>query len=182
MKCLYFIRHGESEGNVSGVFSGRMDIDLTDKGIKEAKQAGAAAHEQGLHFDLIIASPFKRAQDTARFVAEAVGYPAEQIETHELLLERDFGSLEGTSMETYLNEHSYEEIDGVEGAEPLEQLQLRALAMLDYCNLLDSENILLVGHAAFGRALRRAVEGKPFTAEYTDPFKQIPNAQIIKLL
>ena len=182
MKRLYFIRHGESEGNVSGVFSGRMDVNLTEKGIREAKQAGTDAQEQQLRFDLIIASPFKRTQDTARYIAEAIGYPKENIETHELLLERDFGSLEGTSMEAFLSEHSYREIDGTDGAETLEQLQLRALAMLDYCNLLEPESILLVGHAAFGRALRRTVEGKPFTAEYTDPFKQIPNAEIIQLM
>jgi len=182
MKRLYFIRHGESEGNVAGIFSGRMDVELTPKGVQQARIAGIQAKETGLVINLIITSPYKRTRATANSIATEIGYPLNKIKTNELLLERNFGNLEGTSMDDYLNEHLYQEIDNTEKAETLEHLQLRALSLLDHCKMIESDNILLVGHAAFGRALRRVIENKPYTAEYTDPLKQIPNAEIIKLI
>ena len=96
MKHLYYMRHGESTYNAQEMWAGQADAPLSAKGHKQAKRAATKAKQQGLAFDIIISSPLSRAHHTAKYIAEAVGYPEDEILLHPGFVERGFGSLEGT--------------------------------------------------------------------------------------
>ena len=51
MAKLVLIRHGQSEWNLSNLFTGWVDVDLSEKGVEQAKAAGKAIKEHGLDFD-----------------------------------------------------------------------------------------------------------------------------------
>lgn len=70
MKTVYFVRHGESEANVSPVFQA-PDSPLNDTGLTQAR--AVAERIQKVQFDVLIASPFARAKKTAEIIADATG-------------------------------------------------------------------------------------------------------------
>ncbi|MCT7783343.1 MAG: histidine phosphatase family protein, partial [Lactobacillus iners] len=51
MSKLVLIRHGQSQWNLSNQFTGWVDVNLSDKGVEEAKKAGRLIKEHGLQFD-----------------------------------------------------------------------------------------------------------------------------------
>jgi len=180
MKQLYFVRHGISEMNKLKLWSGHTDTPLAPEGHDQAKKAGQQAHEQGLHFDIIISSPLQRAHDTAKHIAMHTGYPNEGIVLKDFLKERNFGTLEGTSIlrtvsaKYLINEAA---IDVYKGVEPFTSLQKRADEAYAYLQTLTHDRILVVAHGAFGRALYRAVHGLPSTKRVS----RYKNAKIIQL-
>lgn len=184
MKSLYFIRHGKTLANTAEKWNGQSEDPLTDEGLKQATEAGAKAKTEGLHFDLIISSPLSRAKDTATLIAKEIGYPGNLIMIDELLLERNVGVLEQTLFKVFFDEHEYADVDNVEGAETVEQLQIRATEFLDKAKGLPESDILVVSHGAFGRALVRAINNRPWTDEYTPGWDKhyIPNAEVFRLI
>lgn len=181
MKRLFFIRHGQTDMNVSGHLSGHSESLLTDEGKKQATVAAQHARGKLPSINLIISSPLGRAQETAKLIALELGYPVKKIETSNLLIERNFGVLEGVHAPTYFKTHNYQHIDSADEAETIEQLQVRAKMALDYLRSRTVGNILIVSHGAFGRALRREVNHLPYTHEYEE-FKPIDNAEIVELI
>src|SRR6185437_9776053 len=150
MKHLYFIRHGLSEMNKTGVWSGAAsESPLTAEGRNQAKAAGIAAKQLGL--DYIISSPLSRAHDTAKIIAGAIGYPEEKIELNSLLIERDLGPLEGQPWDPDLN------LDDIADVETAEEITRRAKLTLAHLQTLDAESILVVSHGSFGRAFRHVI-------------------------
>jgi broad specificity phosphatase PhoE len=85
------LRHGETALSAERRFAGRGDIPLTDLGHDQAAATAARLARRG-GIDLILTSPLRRAQQTARAVADAVGVP---LSVDEGLVETDFGSWEG---------------------------------------------------------------------------------------
>jgi len=61
---LVLIRHGESQWNKENRFTGWTDVDLTEKGIEEAKNAGNLLKTEGFTFDIAYTSVLKRAIHT----------------------------------------------------------------------------------------------------------------------
>jgi bisphosphoglycerate-dependent phosphoglycerate mutase len=93
-RALYIVRHGESEYNAKGLLAGITDIPLTDTGREQARQAGAQLAQLGI--TRIVSSPLVRAYETARIIADTIGFDPEAIIVDERLHERNFGELEGT--------------------------------------------------------------------------------------
>ena len=181
MKTLYFIRHGQTDTNIAGLLSGHIEAILTDDGKAQASAAGKELKAKHQHIDLIICSPLKRAYETACLIATELEYPIRRIEKNPLFMERSFGVLEGTSAEKFFKSGGYKELDSVQGAESVASLQKRAEKALEYIKTLPDENILIVGHGASGRALRRVVNGEPPTNEYIGELKMINNSEILEL-
>lgn len=182
MKRLFYIRHGETEMNVSGLLSGAIETPLTKNGIKQAAAIGRKIGTDLPKIDLIVCSPMERAYETAKLVAKEINYPVSAIQKNELFVERTYGVLEGTSNVHFMKPGNYHELDDVQGAETIEQLQKRAARAFRYLSGLDgSDTILIVAHNAFGRALRRVTKDQPHTQEY-EKFEQLPNAAVIELI
>jgi 2,3-bisphosphoglycerate-dependent phosphoglycerate mutase len=93
MAQLVIFRHGQSAWNLENKFTGWVDVDLTPKGIEEAKQAGAKL--KGYHFDYAYASDLVRAQKTLTLALEAAGHPPLQPVYDKALNERMYGDLQG---------------------------------------------------------------------------------------
>ena len=92
---LVLVRHGESEWNKLNLFTGWKDPDLTEKGIAEAKAAGARLAAAGHRFDVAYTSVLTRAQHTLRLILAELDQPALETIRDKALNERDYGDLSG---------------------------------------------------------------------------------------
>ena len=92
---LVLIRHGESQWNLENRFTGWKDVDLSPKGMEEAKAAGKALKEMGLVFDVAYTSYLKRAIKTLNFVLEEMDELYIPVYKSWRLNERHYGALQG---------------------------------------------------------------------------------------
>ena len=67
---LVLLRHGESVWNKENKFTGWTDVDLSEKGIKEAKESGRVLKKEGYAFDVAFTSVLKRAIRTLWFALD----------------------------------------------------------------------------------------------------------------
>ncbi|CAK1221622.1 MULTISPECIES: 2,3-diphosphoglycerate-dependent phosphoglycerate mutase [Fructobacillus] len=95
MAKLVLIRHGQSEWNALNLFNGWIDTKLSDKGIDQAKQAGALLKEEGLVFDQAYTSVLTRAITTLHYALEEAGQLYVPEEKSWRLNERHYGALQG---------------------------------------------------------------------------------------
>ena len=93
-RLLVLVRHGQSDWNLKNLFTGWRDVDLTDKGVTEAREAGRKLKAQGLKFDVAFTSALKRAQRTLDLMLEELGQNPPIIRD-QALNERDYGDLVG---------------------------------------------------------------------------------------
>lgn len=93
-RLLVLVRHGQSEWNLKNLFTGWRDVDLTEKGVTEAREAGRKLKAQGLKFDVAYTSALKRAQRTLDLMLEEMGQTIPVIKD-QALNERDYGDLSG---------------------------------------------------------------------------------------
>ena len=156
--------------NILGRFSGRTDTPLAPEGIEQAKVAGQQA--ASLDIDLIVTSPMERALETAKIMAQQMGYDQSKIVINDLFMEREFGSLEGKKYS------KTRDLEGFDGVETVAQILDRAQQGIDFLNQQQATTILVVSHGATGRALRHLLNPEaPF--DYPAGFG---NAVIVKLL
>jgi 2,3-bisphosphoglycerate-dependent phosphoglycerate mutase len=94
-RLLVLVRHGQSEWNLKNLFTGWRDVDLTEQGVREARDAGRKLKAQGIAFDVAYTSALKRAQRTLSLVLEEMGASGLQTFKHLALNERDYGDLSG---------------------------------------------------------------------------------------
>jgi probable phosphoglycerate mutase len=183
MKNLYFVRHGLSEMNIHGKYAGSSETPLTHIGREQAKNAGLHLKRNGIDVDIIISSPMSRTLETARHIASEINYELEHILTHNGLIERHFGNLEGTYSKNSLVDRETAladpyALDYVDGIEKIDTLQQRANKLFHELRSMPYDTVLLVSHGAFGRALYRAIHDLPIE----NPGIQFRNAEIVKLI
>jgi 2,3-bisphosphoglycerate-dependent phosphoglycerate mutase len=95
MHKLVLLRHGESTWNRENLFTGWTDVDLSDKGIEEAREAGRILHEQGFAFDIAYTSVLKRAIRTLWIVMDGMDLMWIPVVRDWRLNERHYGALQG---------------------------------------------------------------------------------------
>lgn len=94
-RLLVLVRHGQSEWNLKNLFTGWRDVELTEKGVAEARAAGQRLKAQGLTFDCAYTSDLKRAQNTLKLIQEEMGLTKISVTKNVALNERDYGDLSG---------------------------------------------------------------------------------------
>ena len=94
-RLLVLVRHGQSEWNLKNLFTGWRDVDLTEQGIAEAKEAGRKLKAKGIVFDVGYTSALKRAQRTLDILLGEMGQTGLPIIRDQALNERDYGDLSG---------------------------------------------------------------------------------------
>jgi 2,3-bisphosphoglycerate-dependent phosphoglycerate mutase len=94
-RLLVLVRHGQSEWNLKNLFTGWRDVELTEQGIAEAKEAGRKLKAQGLTFDIAFTSALKRAQNTLDLLLTEMGQTSIPVIKDQALNERDYGDLSG---------------------------------------------------------------------------------------
>jgi 2,3-bisphosphoglycerate-dependent phosphoglycerate mutase len=168
---LVISRHGESEWNLLGKWTGLTDVGLTEKGAKDAEVIGSIIPKD-IKFDEVYTSVLKRTEETLQGIIRGLGKP----EINELpktaaaeLNERDYGKY--TGMNKWEVKESVDEATftglrrgwdfPVEGGENLKQVYERVIPYFEreiLPKLQAGENILMVAHGNSIRALMKYLE------------------------
>jgi 2,3-bisphosphoglycerate-dependent phosphoglycerate mutase len=168
MAKLILLRHGQSVWNQENRFTGWVDVDLSEKGVQEAKQAGLALRDQPI--DRVFTSMLMRAQKTASLALEAAGKSGLPTVRDEALNERHYGDLQGLDKDETRQKHGEEQVKiwrrsfdvPPPGGESLKDTCER---VMPYWRdqilpaLLAGDNVLVAAHGNSLRALTKELEG-----------------------
>ena len=106
---LVLVRHGESIWNKENKFTGWTDVDLSEKGIEEAKNAGLKLKQQGFTFDLAYTSVLKRANHTLDLILKELNLNI-PISYAWQLNERHYGALQGLNKDETKKKYGEEQV------------------------------------------------------------------------
>ena len=107
---IVLLRHGESVWNKENRFTGWTDVDLTDKGVQEAKKAGVVLEEKEFIFDVVFTSVLKRAVRTTWLVLEQMDLMWVPVVNSWRLNERHYGALQGLNKADTAAKHGEEQV------------------------------------------------------------------------
>lgn len=110
MKKIVLIRHGESIWNKQNRFTGWTDVDLSEKGIEEAHEAGKILKEKGYDFDLAYTSVQKRAIRTLWIILDEMDLMHIPVIRDWHLNERHYGGLTGLNKQETAEKHGKEQV------------------------------------------------------------------------
>ena len=102
---LILLRHGESEWNAKNLFTGWVDVELSDKGRAEAKRGGELLKSKNLLPDILHTSVLRRAIDTSQIALEACDRAFIPVRRSWRLNERHYGDLQGKDKAATLAEY-----------------------------------------------------------------------------
>ena len=152
MGHLYFVRHGQTVWNAANKICGATDIELTELGHEQAKEAGRRILEEGIKADEILYSPLIRAAETARHISEITGTPRR---ADPRLIEQNFGKYESTPRngeEFFAAKQQF--MNRFEGGESMLQVAQRIYNLLDDLKEeSDRKTYILVAHNGIARVL-----------------------------
>src|ERR1044071_1614600 len=107
---LVLLRHGESQWNRENRFTGWVDVDLSPKGIEEARDAGRLLRAEGYRFDLAYTSVLKRAIRTLWIALDALDQMWLPEEKQWRLNERHYGALQGLNKAEMAAQHGEQQV------------------------------------------------------------------------
>lgn len=168
---LVVTRHGESEWNLLGKWTGLTDVSITEKGAKDAEEIGRTIPAE-IHFDEIYTSVLKRTEETLQGIIRGMGKP----ELNDLpktanaaINERDYGKYTGMNkwdVQKAVDEATFTGLRRgwdfpVEGGENLKQVYERVVPYFEsemLPKLQGGENLLMVAHGNSIRALMKYLD------------------------
>jgi len=163
-RLLVLLRHGESEWNLKNLFTGWTDVDLSPKGVEEAKEAGRRLKAHGLTFDVAYTSVLIRAQKTLALALVELGQTNLPEFRDQALNERHYGDLCGLNKDDARKKWGEEQVHlwrrsydvQPPGGESLKDTVARALPY--YCqnilpDVLNGQRVLVAAHGNSLRAL-----------------------------
>ncbi|MDO4781117.1 MAG: 2,3-diphosphoglycerate-dependent phosphoglycerate mutase [Candidatus Saccharibacteria bacterium] len=184
MGILVISRHGESEWNVLGKWTGWTDVGLTEKGVADTVRLGALLKD--IQFDGAYTSALKRTHQTLDVLLEGAGIAELPVVRAAELNERDYGDLTGKNKWEVKDEIGEEAFNGIRrgwdypvpGGETLKDVYHRVLPYFErevLPRLQAGENILLVAHGNSIRALMKYLDQIPEAemAHVEMPFGQV---------
>lgn len=170
MAKLVLVRHGQSEWNAKGLWTGLMDIPLSTKGKEEAKHTAEAL--QGITFNIAFTSTLMRAQQTLEIILKTLSQEQIQTISSPALNERDYGIYTGVNkweVEKKLGEKEFLKLRRswdypIPKGESLKQVSERVFAyytseILPY--LKNHQTILVAAHGNSIRALIKHLDNIP---------------------
>lgn len=107
---LILLRHGQSKWNLENRFTGWVDVDLTDRGRREAIHAGTLLRGEGLTFDAAHVSVLRRAISTLNIVLDVMEQQWIPVSKTWRLNERHYGALQGLNKAETAAEHGEEQV------------------------------------------------------------------------
>ncbi|OGL34720.1 hypothetical protein A3F65_03430 [Candidatus Saccharibacteria bacterium RIFCSPHIGHO2_12_FULL_47_16b] len=163
MKTIYFVRHGESEANATGLAAGKeLNSPLTAGGREQAKQAGHDLKNKNV--ELIVSSSLIRAHETAKIIAQIVGYDLSEIVIRDDFIERAYGIHSNKSNDEYLEAARANTLH--KSAETAESMYDRTVKGLDWLKKRPETKIVLVSHGGISRVLRVMHQNLPLNHMY----------------
>jgi 2,3-bisphosphoglycerate-dependent phosphoglycerate mutase len=110
MPTLVLLRHGQSQWNLENRFTGWWDVDLSDKGIGEARAAGVLLRDQGFDFDCCFTSVLTRAIRTLHLVLHEMDRLWLPVTKDWRLNERHYGGLTGLNKQEMIDKVGAEQV------------------------------------------------------------------------
>lgn len=107
---LVLCRHGQSEWNLKNLFTGWTDVDLTEKGVAEAKRAGKDLRDLNIQFDVAYTSVLKRAIRTLWLVLDEMDLMWIPVIRDWRLNERHYGDLQGLNKAETAAKHGEDQV------------------------------------------------------------------------
>ncbi len=167
MAYLVLVRHGQSEWNALGLWTGWEDVGLTEQGKNEARQA--AEHLRDITLHKAHTSKLIRAQQTLQEIKEALEHIDLETVEHEALNERHYGDYTGKNkweVQKAIGEKDFQKLrrnwdHPVPGGETLKDVHARALPYYEEHILGDlkaGKNIIVAGHGNTLRAIMKHLD------------------------
>lgn len=169
MGKLYLVRHGESEWNATGQWSGTSDVHLDDKGFDEATKFGLKFKENNFRIDIAYCSEQMRTRETIEGILNASQQFDVDVIHDSAINERDYGDYTGKNkweMKELLGEDVFNELRRgwdvpVPNGETLKMVYERVMPF--YTNVIlpklhEGNNVLIVGHGNCIRALMKYID------------------------
>lgn len=110
MKKIVLVRHGESQWNKENRFTGWTNVDLSEKGVEEAKKAGELMKSSGLAFQVAYTSYLKRAIKTLNFALDALDEDWIPVHKTWRLNEKHYGFLQGLNKKETAEKYGDEQV------------------------------------------------------------------------
>ena len=164
MASLVLVRHGQSQWNEKNLFTGWKDPNLTERGEKEALQAGIALKESGHKFHIMFTSVLLRAKRTGNIILQQMAQENLKIVENAALNERNYGDLAGLNKDDARKKWGEDQVHqwrrSFDIAPPGgESLKMTAGRVIPYYNenilplLKENQEVLVVAHGNSLRAL-----------------------------
>ncbi|MBO0901325.1 phosphoglyceromutase [Cellulomonas sp. zg-ZUI222] len=106
---LVLLRHGESEWNAKNLFTGWVDVPLSEKGVEEAKRGGTLLTDAGVLPDVVHTSLLRRAITTANYALDVADRHWIPVKRSWRLNERHYGALQGKNKKETLEQYGEEQ-------------------------------------------------------------------------
>ena len=110
MTKLVLVRHGQSVWNLENRFTGWVDVDLSERGINEAREAGNTLKDNDFAFDVTMTSYLKRSIRTLWLILDALDQMYLPIQTDWRLNERHYGALQGLDKRETVAQHGEQQV------------------------------------------------------------------------
>lgn len=107
---LILLRHGQSVWNLENIFTGWTDVELSERGVSEARAAGVTMAEAGATIDVMHTSLLRRAIDTGALALAEMGQGWIPVHKHWRLNERHYGALQGQNKKKVAEEVGVEQL------------------------------------------------------------------------
>jgi probable phosphoglycerate mutase len=144
MTYLYLVRHGETFDNINQILQGQTDGELTANGIRQAEEVRDRLKNE--HFDAVVSSDLQRSIDTATIIAQPHHL---DVETVELLRERDWGGFTGEYIPDIKGKKWPDDV------ESLEKMLSRAHNFITYIKAkYEGKRVIAVGHGIINKAIQ----------------------------
>jgi 2,3-bisphosphoglycerate-dependent phosphoglycerate mutase len=167
MAYLVLVRHGQSEWNALGLWTGQQDVPLTEQGREEARKAADGLRDITLH--KAYTSKLSRAQETLREIKEALGHTELETVKHEALNERHYGDYTAKNkweIKESIGEEEFTKLrrtwdHPVPNGETLKDVHARALQYYEQhivADLQAGKNVIVAAHGNTLRALMKHLE------------------------
>lgn len=148
---ICIIRHGETDWNAQKRCQGREDIELNENGKIQATEI--ANQLKKINWDIIISSPLKRAETTAKIITHEL--KTKLIIINEKFIERDYGKASGLTFDQWKKAFPDGLIPGKENDEDLKNRVFKGLC--DVVSEYRGKNILLISHGAVINSILKTV-------------------------
>jgi broad specificity phosphatase PhoE len=176
---FYYLRHGETDWNLSNHIMGQQDIPLNERGIQQSQKIKMCLKH--IEFEKIWSSPLRRARQTAEIINEEYQYP---IFYHDYLKERGWGVDEGLSHEGYFpdmkpNHTSSKgnETKIPEGAEFLKTFERRVITAFQEILVPSSKPPIVVSHGGVFSVLTSLLSDKTVSIQNCELYLFCPPEQ-----
>lgn len=167
MAKLFLVRHGESEWNEKGLWTGWTEVNLTQKGIEEAQKAGNVLKSEKI--DKIYVSDMQRARQTMEEIIKITGLTATEIIASPAIKERSYGIYTGKNkweIKEKIGDEAFTKLrrgwdEPVPEGETLKDVYNRVEPYYEdniRKDLLAGKNVLVVAHGNSLRALVKKLE------------------------